>query len=207
MKITKYGQSCLVIEKDGKRIVLDPGSFFSAKHKASELGEVAAVFYTHQHADHFDESLIEAFQSTKVEIYGPADLAEHHEGVQAVQPNDELTVGGISIKAVDLPHCAIGPSPRPYNLGYIIDDRLLQPGDSADSAGIEIEIIAVPILGPDISPLDAINQIVATKAKIAIPIHYDMFGADPATFKQWCQWMGAPEVDVRVLADGESVEL
>jgi L-ascorbate metabolism protein UlaG (beta-lactamase superfamily) len=206
MKITRYGQSCLVLEKDGKRIALDPGMFFSAKHGAAELGTLAAVFYTHQHPDHFDEKLASELSKT-TKLYGPSDLAEHHAMVTAMEPGDEQEAAGFQIKAVDLPHCAVGPSPRPYNLGYIVDERLLQPGDSSDSAGVEVEILAVPILGPDISPLDAINQIVATKARIAIPIHYDMFGADPSTFGQWCKWMGAPDVETRVLGDGESTEV
>lgn len=37
MKVTKYPQSCLLIEKDGHRIVIDPGNVFTASYKVADL--------------------------------------------------------------------------------------------------------------------------------------------------------------------------
>jgi L-ascorbate metabolism protein UlaG (beta-lactamase superfamily) len=54
MKITKYPQSCLLLEKNGQRIVIDPGKFFAEKYSFAELGEISAVLYTHRHGDHLD---------------------------------------------------------------------------------------------------------------------------------------------------------
>ena len=35
MKITKYPQSCLLIEHNDKRLIIDPGSLVSQRYKAA----------------------------------------------------------------------------------------------------------------------------------------------------------------------------
>lgn len=207
MKITRYPQSCLLIEKSGRRIVIDPGLPFSNKYDHGDLGTVAAVFYTHEHGDHCDPALIEKWADEGVAIYGPGDLAVDQDKVKALQPQDVIDIVGFRIRAVDLPHCSLRSTPVPYNLGYVVDETLLHPGDSSESSGIKVKYLAVPILGPDISPKDAIDQIFATGAEIVIPIHYDIWGANPDNFTNFCKFMGAPQVDVRPLAWGQSIEL
>ncbi len=101
MKVTKYPQSCLLLEKDGKRIVIDPGNFFAAKFSVQDLGKLQAVLYTHQHADHFEPGLVEEFKSAGVGLYGNEAVAELI-GSEAVTLEDGRAVelGGFSV----LPH-------------------------------------------------------------------------------------------------------
>lgn len=61
MKITKLGHCCLLVETKGKRILTDPGMYTVASHTA--LVDIDAIFYTHEHFDHFHlESLQELLQ-------------------------------------------------------------------------------------------------------------------------------------------------
>lgn len=63
MKITRYPQSCILVEKGGQQIVIDPGSLFLQTHTIAELQNVAAVLYTHQHPDHYEPSIADSLRS------------------------------------------------------------------------------------------------------------------------------------------------
>ncbi len=65
MKVTKYPQSCLVIEKDGKRAVIDPGSLVLPKYKASDILPIDLILITHEHQDHADPALIDQLLAAK----------------------------------------------------------------------------------------------------------------------------------------------
>lgn len=56
MKVTKLVHSCLLVEKDGKKILVDPGlySWQSAAVKSTDFSDISAVAITHNHPDHFN---------------------------------------------------------------------------------------------------------------------------------------------------------
>lgn len=66
MNITKYPQSSLLLEKNGQRILIDPGSFMAAKFSVGDLPEIEAILLTHRHADHADPDLIKSISAKKV---------------------------------------------------------------------------------------------------------------------------------------------
>ncbi len=207
MKVTKFGQSCLLIEKGEDRLLIDPGSFFSAKHQLAELGKISGVLYTHQHADHCDVSLFEPIRSAGVKMYGNSDVAAKvGQGIETVSDGQEFGVASFKVKAHDLPHCLLPGSEPPPNTGYIIDGVFFHPGDGVETSGFRVDALGVAIAGPDVSPLDAINLIQALGARKAIPMHYDFFKEDPEVFKQAYGWTGG-KAEIIALADGESTEL
>jgi L-ascorbate metabolism protein UlaG (beta-lactamase superfamily) len=83
---------------------------------------------------------------------------------------------------------------------------LFHPGDGKELEGLQVDNLALPITGPDISILDAINFAKQVKAKVAIPIHYTAIPADPKVFAAYADKGGA-SFEVRILADGESTEI
>lgn len=66
--------------------------------------------------------------------------------------------------------------------------------------------MALPIVGPDISMLDAFNFAKQLGVKVAIPVHYDWIVAGADSYKEFAGFANMP-FEVRVLADGESTEL
>ena len=53
MKITKYGQSAILIEEyKGKRILIDPGSYLFDQVNPEDLGKIDIILITHSHYDH-----------------------------------------------------------------------------------------------------------------------------------------------------------
>ena len=53
MKITKYGQSAILIEEyKGKRILIDPGTYMFDQINPEDLGKIDIILITHTHSDH-----------------------------------------------------------------------------------------------------------------------------------------------------------
>ncbi len=209
MKVTKYPQSCLLLEKEGKRVVIDPGIAFTAKYAVSDLGVIDAVLYTHQHADHFDNAIVEQLKTSGVALYANADVvALIGEGATQVNSGDLFILAGFEILPHDLPHAVMPDgSEGPHNTGYIIDGNFFHPGDGTETTGVSVETIAAPILSPSTSFYQANQLAQMVGAKRLIPIHNDLnFMADPQTFKVFNERFGVA-VEVIALQNGESVEL
>lgn len=211
MKITRYPQSCLLIENGGRTILIDPGSNFLDSHQKQELDAVEAVLYTHNHSDHLEPDIVAYLADRGVEIYANAESAKTigNDQVRIVNNGDEFEVAGFRLSAHGLPHC---PMPDggdgPQNTGYLIDGTLFHPGDGKGLEGLEADSVALPIQGPDLSFRDAFDFAAQLKPKVVIPIHYDLMGANPEVFKMFAgeQGLNVP-YEIRVLQDGESTEL
>lgn len=209
MKVTRYPQSCIVIEKDGFSIAIDPGDPFVALHKAEGLKDVGAVFYTHDHFDHCNRALAAQLHEWGIPLFGNASVAALLQTTPCVTvtPGEIITVGPFRVNPALMAHSnMVDGEPGPENTGYIIDDHLLHPGDSQHVDGVTVPVIALPIVGPDISPRTAYKMAQTVGAKTAIAIHYDLFGAQPEFYKLNYERFTAP-FKLTVLADGESVEV
>src|ERR1700712_724618 len=55
MKLTKYTHACIRLDKDGKGLVLDPGTFSESEEA---LRGANAVLVTHEHPDHLDTKAV-----------------------------------------------------------------------------------------------------------------------------------------------------
>ncbi len=208
MKVTRFPQSCLLLEKDNHKIVIDPGMHFLETHKVQELQDVEAVLYTHEHTDHYDPSIAEALLAQKIPLFVNSATAQliGNEKVTVVDDGDNFTVATFEVIARELPHCLL-PSgqPGPQNTGYVIDGVFFHPGDGKEIEDLKVDNLALPISGPDISILDAIQFAKQVEAKLVIPIHYQAIPADPDVFAAYAERGGAL-FRVQILADGESTE-
>ncbi|MBL8159771.1 MBL fold metallo-hydrolase [Candidatus Saccharibacteria bacterium] len=209
MKITRYPQSCLLLSHEGRQIVIDPGSDFLATRQHTELDMVEAVLYTHKHSDHVDPEIADYLGSKGAQLIGNRETAEMlgDRELRIVEDGESFEVAGFAVVARELPHCLLPDgSAGPQNTGYIINGTFFHPGDGIELAGLEVESMALPIQGPDISMKDAFRFAKSLKVKQAIPIHYDKMGADPAVFAAFAKRFEMP-FTLHVLADGESLEL
>ena len=209
MEITKYPQSCLKIERDGRTLMFDIGTFATAKYSVSEFGKLDAVIYTHRHTDHLDLSIIDELHGNGVAIYGNSDVAEAigKDFVGIVDEEEELVIAGFKIRARHMEHCLLVDGQKTVpNTGFVIEDRLLIPGDSVEAGDLDVEIGALPIFGPDITFHDAYKMALDLGAKQIIPIHYDIARMDPHTFTH----LGGDfhgNFEVHILEDGESLTI
>ena len=206
MKVTRYYQSCLLIEDGSARVLVDPSGQEAGRF--DDFGKLDAVIYTHEHADHFDAELADKFMSAKVPVYTNASTA----GQMKIQPiivsdGQEFDIAGLKIKAIELPHCLmVDGSAGPQNTGYLFNSKLFDPGDGKELAGLSVEVLAAPIQGPDISFKDTFDFAKQLGANKLIPIHYDAMGANPTMLKNFGEWFNLP-YDVHILEVGESTEI
>ncbi len=209
MKVTKYPQSCLVIEDNSKRLIIDPGSFVSAKYKVTDLLPVDGILITHEHADHADPALLQALvgqaQTPVVSNQGTRDTLGEVVS-QVVKDQEEFELAGFKIKARELPHCLmVDGSPGPQNTGFVIDSVFFHPGDGIAIEDLKVDKAAVPIVGPDISPHDVHSFIRQVGCSKVIPIHYDYFPNDPEFMAKMLG--GDSGLQFVVLANGESADV
>jgi L-ascorbate metabolism protein UlaG (beta-lactamase superfamily) len=205
VRITKYPQSCLVVEADnGARLLVDAGFHITRGRGLDELGSIDAALYTHEHPDHFDEAWVGPLLERGVPVFANAEVcAMIGDGATQVDAGATFQAAEVPVAAYDLPHMPmVDGRPGPPNLGFLIDGRLLHPGDAKDLRDVRAEVLATPIAGPSCSARDAFLMVEAAGARVSIPVHYDHFLADPAIFAAQCTI-----AEVIVLGDGESTEL
>lgn len=204
MKVTRFTQSCLLVEEGGTRILIDP----SGEETGNDFGKLDGVLYTHEHGDHFDPDLAQKFADGGVAIYANASTAKKMKSQpNIVNDGQEFQAGDFQIKAIELPHCPMPDgSAGPQNTGYLINGKFFDPGDGKELAGLKVDNLALPITGPDISMRDAFDFAKQVGAKIAIPVHYDKLGANPEVYKTFAGYFDF-SFTIHPLAHGESTEL
>ena len=205
MKITRFFQSCLLIEEKGTRLLIDPSGH--GKDAAFKLGELDAVLYTHEHPDHFDPEMARTFVEQGIApVYANASTARQISASKmVVNDREEFKVGSLAIKVIELPHCLmVDGSAGPQNIGYLIDGKLFHPGDGKELIGLKVEVLAMPLSGPDISMKDAFDFAKQVSAKQVIPIHYDFMGGNPGFFATHAERAG---IKSHELKHGQSIEL
>lgn len=175
MKITKFGHCCLLIEEKGIRILTDPGSYSTQQDTIKDLD---LVLITHEHQDHFHIDSIKAIikNNPQVKIITNKSVGEYleKEGIAfiVVENNQSFDFNGLLIDGFGNDHALIYHSIQPIqNTGYFIANRLFYPGDALINPGKEVEILALPVAGPWMKLLEAIDYALEIKPKICFPVH------------------------------------
>jgi len=215
MKITRYGQSAILIEnyKD-TRILIDPGRFCYEETglAPSDFGKIDILLITHTHSDHCTPEAIKVIQENNPEIVvlGTAGVKALLNSTvldcDILKQGDIRKVGDVEIKGIKQIHGDLPDGrPKPEDIGFLIDGKLYHPGDTIYVKEKPLaEILFVPICGTVVLDIpDAIRFAKEVQAKLIIPIHYDnpVHSADPQEFKA-----AAEGLNVKVLGFGESIE-
>jgi len=181
MRIEKYVHSCLLVEDGGTRILFDPGkfSFMEGGTKADRFRELAAIVLTHEHPDHMDDESLKTIVANNPGAPVIANtsirdrLAEKGIEVESHESGSR-TVGAIALRAIVASHANLLNNVPPRNVAYVVNDRLLHPGDSFDEAldvCKGIEILALPVMAPWNTELQVAAFAIRLAPKVAIPIH------------------------------------
>lgn len=181
MRIEKYIHSCLLVEDGGTRILMDPGkfSFLEGGAKPEQFRDLAAIVFTHEHPDHMDDASLKTIVANNPGAPVIANsairdrLAEKDIAVE-VHESGSRTVGSIELRAIVAPHANLLNAVPPRNVGYVVNGRLLHPGDSFDEAldvCKGIEILALPVMAPWNTELQVAAFATRLAPKVAIPIH------------------------------------
>ena len=173
MNVTKYEHACLVVEEQGKKLVIDPGIFTTS---LPNLKGVVAIVVTHVHADHFDPEKLRAIvqQNPEARIFSTAEVAKEVADlpITAVTGGTAETVAPFSLAFYGELHAEVHRSrPRNQNVGVMINDTLYYPGDSFALPGVPIKVLALPTSGPWLKVAEMIDFAAAAKPAQAFGTH------------------------------------
>jgi L-ascorbate metabolism protein UlaG (beta-lactamase superfamily) len=181
MRIRKYIHSCLVVESGDARILFDPGkfTFLDGAVKPESFRDLNAIVITHQHPDHMDDVALKTIvaQNPSAVVLASApireQLAKSDIDVEVFESGTR-NVGSCKVDAIHAPHATILNAECPRNIAYVVDDRLLHPGDSFDhamDARKGIELLALPVMAPWNTELAVAEFALRLAPKTVFPIH------------------------------------
>jgi L-ascorbate metabolism protein UlaG (beta-lactamase superfamily) len=186
MRIRKFGHSCMLVDADGVRVLIDPGSWSSG---FESLDDLDALLVTHQHADHFDQDRILDLLSANdraaviADEQTAAQLAGAGRRVRAVHQDDRFPVGPVQVTVHGREHAVLHPDvPNVTNVGYFLADTVFHPGDALTVPDRPVGVLALPVGGPWLPVRDAIDYLRAVRPRIAIGVHERALGAPQLSY-------------------------
>jgi L-ascorbate metabolism protein UlaG (beta-lactamase superfamily) len=199
------------------------------------VGRVDAVLISHVHRDHLDMRSLAALPGTPpiVAPAGARDLLQQHglEHVIELREGERTAVAGVTVTATAALHPARrGPlSPWVPALGFVIESgvRVYFAGDTDLHDSMRrlapLDVALLPVWGwgtslgaGHLNPRTAAEALLLLRPRLAIPIHWGTFFPigrrgrlltdPPLEFARHAAEL-APEVEVRILAPDEVLEL
>ena len=173
MKITKHGHACLEVLQDGKKLIIDPGSY---SEPIEGQKDVVAIVITHIHDDHcYEEQLDRILKlSPEAVIYGTAEVCERLSSYKAVKVfhGDFHKVGPFTLEFFGDLHEPIHRSiPVIQNTAVMVNDCLYYPGDSYTLPDKKVEVLACPTSAPWLRIAEVIDFVDAIKPKRSFATH------------------------------------
>lgn len=151
MLLTKYGHSCVRLDKNDGRLIIDPGVWSGP----DVLAGANAVLVTHEHVDHLDADEVRAAltANAELELYANENVAgqyaEFGGRVTAVRHGDTFTAAGFDVHVYGSEHALIDSAvPVIPNTGFAIDGEIFHPGDSFTVPEDPAPTLLVPITAP-----------------------------------------------------------
>lgn len=175
MRLTKYGHSCLLIEDQGGRLVVDPGAF---SRRAEGCVGIDAILVTHEHPDHLDAEIVRTLvrRNPAAAIYCDFRSNDRFQAMgmsaTAVRHGDEFLCGRMTVQVRGQHHAKIHPTlPALPNVGYLVSGKMFVPGDALTTPDSPTEILAVPVAGPWLKLEEAMDYVHEVRPRIVVPVH------------------------------------
>ena len=207
MKITKYPQSCLLVETKGKKILIDPGTLKYKEEYFDVWNNVDIILITHKHPDHCN-----------IKIYSTQEVQDANKtlNINIIKENDIIELDSIKVEVVHALHgyqpLLKGAKEINENVGYIIDDgenRLYTTSDTiCFKNDYKADILCIPVTGYGLT-MSAFEAALYSKeagATLTIPIHMDN-PAFPPDFKFIEEMFNKYDVEYEILENEESIEV
>ena len=208
-----FPPSWFQIKTKGKIIYIDPAylrTYFTKYPKKiefskwpdpidglpEELEKADVILLTHHHKDHCKSVTVNRLKDADTLVVAPKRcIKELGKDINVVAPGEEITLGDITIKAVDAYNTEQGSSTRKVHhkgigVGYLISlggKTIYHAGDTdfiPEMSGFgDVKVALLPIGGTFTMDIqEAVDAAIAIQPKVVIPMHY--LKADPQEFKE-----------------------
>lgn len=213
MKVTKLEHACIVVEIDGSRLVIDPGSFTIP---LVDTSKIVAVVVTHEHADHWTPDHLKKITADSPDaiLYAApsaaAAIAEAGFEVTPTHDGDVVEVDPFTLRFVGETHAVIHSSiPLVDNVGVLVNDTLFYPGDAFTVPPFAVDTLAAPAAAPWMKLAEGMDYVLEVAPRRAFPVHQmvlSVIGQGMTNGRlQWATEQGGGEF--RALEPGESMDI
>jgi L-ascorbate metabolism protein UlaG (beta-lactamase superfamily) len=211
MLLTKLGHSCVRLEKDGARLVIDPGIWAGP----DVLTGANAILITHEHPDHVEDGAVRAALTADpgLELCASenvaATFADYGTRVHAVHHGDALSVAGFEVHVYGSDHALIDAAiPVVPNTGFAVDGQVFHPGDSFTVPEERVPTLLVPVTAPWLKFGEVADYIRAVAPERGFWIHDALLNDKGASLiSNLVKIAPAASGPARYLVPGTSVEL
>jgi len=217
VRLVKHAHACVTLEKDGRTLLTDPGTF--TPDARALLARASTVLVTHEHVDHLDvDAVREALDARDdLALYGPAGVtallagtrADREGRVTTLSGGERLTTAGFDVQVVADDHAPIHDRiPVPRTLGYLVDGKVFHPGDSHLVPPGPVDTLLVPVSGPWVTVGGAIDHVVAVAPRRTVAIHDVMLSpVGLAALQRFLGETGPTGTPMLVLEPGTALEV
>lgn len=212
LRITALGHSCVEVDGEAARVVIDPGTW---SRDVSKGDSVDHILVTHEHDGHFDAhkvmQLLATNPSARVSLPERAmPLLAGYEERALPAVNKPLLVGDLQIEGIAGKH---SESADIENVAYMLTDghgcRLLHPGDQLDVVvPPKMDVLLLPIHSTWLRVSQVIDMLHRVSPRQWVPIHDSLLS--PVGRREYLDEISrvAPQMSRMVdIGLGETVEI
>lgn len=212
MKLTKYEHSCLVLEEQGLKVIIDPGKWTS---EFGDVSNVVAVVVTHVHSDHLSAKNLKKIlaENRDAAIFTTREVTGDwgDPRAQVVKAGSIHEVGPFTLKFFGELHNAVHPEwPQNENVGVLVNGTLYYPGDSFTKPDDEpVKTLALPAGAPWMKTGEAMDFVKELKPELFFRTHDGLWNENGlATIDRW-YGMAAEKFGSKyeALNPGDSIEI
>lgn len=187
MKITKFNQSCLLLETKNKRILIDPGNIGYNKNLLNDWTDIDYILITHRHGDHCNvEAINTIVKRDNAKIYTTNEVVSNTNLINPIiiKQGDIIDLENIKVEVTKAIHGFFTKMKKSggeifENVGYIIDDgekRLYTTSDTINfNNDYKCDILCMPFNGNGLTLgiIDGVMFAQDINPKILLPIHME----------------------------------
>ena len=179
MKITKYPQSCILVENKKTKLLIDPGTVKFDEKFLKNWKKVDAILVTHRHSDHINATVLEKLN---VPIYSTKEVSKFYPNlkINIIKEKDVFTLGDFEIEVVKAIHGYMLPAGEiKENVGFVLNDGKKKLYVTSDTIRFKNNIKA-DVMFADVTAFDAsmnlwgaVTTMKEVEANLLIVAHQD----------------------------------
>ena len=187
MKISRYNQSCFLLETKNKRILIDPGVNGYSEERLNDWRDIDYIFVTHRHVDHCNVEAINTIaRRDNTKIYTTQEVVDHVDLINpiVIKQGDVVDLGDIKVEVTKAIHGFFTPMKKNgaeifENVGFIVDDgdkRFYTTSDTINFCNdYKCDVLCMPFNGNGLT-LGIVDGIMFAKdinPELVIPVHME----------------------------------